>query len=93
LVCRTDLESASHYITENRACEIAQAQVTSDDIQKNLIVTKNQKIYHLDETNQLVATNSGIVKAFNIRHAVDIIKENPVGPKVSDQFVDWPKRQ
>jgi Trypsin-like peptidase domain len=71
--------------------EIAQGQVTSDDIQENLIVTKNQKIYHLDETNQLGATNSGIVKAFNIRHAVDIIKKNPVGPKVTDTFVDWPK--
>jgi hypothetical protein len=43
--------------------EIAQGQVTSDDIQENLIVTQNRKIYHLDETNQLVATNSGVVKA------------------------------
>ena len=36
-----------------------------------------------DVPNDLVNVNSGFILAFDIAHAVDVIKKNPIGPKRS----------
>lgn len=40
----------------------------------------------LVETGDLVRQNTGIVRGYAIRHAVELIRKNPIGPKVSDTF-------
>jgi hypothetical protein len=38
----------------------------------------------LEDTDHLVATNTGIVVGYSIEHAVDLIRKHPVGPKITD---------
>lgn len=40
----------------------------------------------LVETGELVRQNTGIVRGYAIRHALELIRKNPTGPKVSDTF-------
>jgi hypothetical protein len=43
-------------------------------------------LYRLDETDELVDFNTGIVAGYSINHALDLIKKNPIGPKTDDSF-------
>jgi len=47
------------------------------------IVEKNSKRYRLVETGTVIRTNSGIIVAYDIQHAIDLIKKNPIGPMVT----------
>ena len=38
------------------------------------------------DTDQRVPVNTGIVVGFHIKHAVELIRKNPTGPKVSETF-------
>jgi hypothetical protein len=73
--------------------EIQPSEVTLQDKKDGRVMYDRGEIYRLDDTSEVVMANTGMVKTFGIKHAVDIIKKNPVGPKVSDKFVDWPKPQ
>lgn len=37
----------------------------------------------LRDTGQVVASNTGIVIGYHIKHAIDLIRKNPLGPKVA----------
>jgi hypothetical protein len=39
--------------------------------------------YILTDTTTVVPLNTGIIQAFNVHHAVDVIKAHPIGPSVS----------
>ena len=70
--------------------EIKPNEITSDDLQKGKIIAEKGKIFRLYDTSYVVPVNTGIVKAFSIHHAVDLIKAHPNGPAVSATFEDWP---
>jgi hypothetical protein len=44
--------------------------------------------YILEDTDTVVPLNTGIITAFNIRHAVDLIKAHPIGPKIPEVHLD-----
>jgi hypothetical protein len=48
-----------------------------------IITKENGKKYRLEDTDKSVATNTGIVKAFNISFALELIKKHPDGPIVA----------
>lgn len=58
----------------------------SEDLTKveawRIITMENGKKYRLEDTKQKVATNTGIVKGYNIISALELIKKHPEGPTV-----------
>jgi hypothetical protein len=40
--------------------------------------------YILEDTDTVVPLNTGIIVAYNIRHAVELIKAHPIGPKIPE---------
>jgi hypothetical protein len=68
---------------------IQTSEITPEDIATSRIVYKNGQPYRLRDTGRVVSANTGIVVAWNISRAVDLIKRNPIGPKTSDAFVNW----
>lgn len=48
-----------------------------------VITMDDGKKYRLEDTKQKVATNTGIVKGYNISFALELIKKHPDGPKVA----------
>lgn len=64
--------------------KIARKDIKPEDHSRGRIIeTKDGDIYRLRETGNLVQTNSGIVIGYSIVHALELIKKNPAGPKVS----------
>jgi len=47
---------------------------------------KNGQLFRLNETGEVVQTNTGIVIGYDIAPAVALIAKNPIGAKVSDNF-------
>jgi hypothetical protein len=66
--------------------EIKPEEITAEDIAKARIVVKNGHPYRLNETDQLVKFNTGIVVGYGIGHAVNLIKKHPIGPKTEPAF-------
>jgi hypothetical protein len=66
--------------------EISRAEITPEDRASGRVVEDEatRKMFRLHPTDQLVAENTGIVKAYGIKHAVDLIRKNPSGPKISN---------
>jgi hypothetical protein len=54
------------------------------DVEPWRIVTIKGEKFRLADTEQLVDTNSGIVKGFAIDSAVELIKKHPDGPQVTE---------
>lgn len=69
---------------------ISSAQVTPEDRRRSRILSKDGSLFRLNETEQLVRLNTGIVIAYSISHAIDLIHENPSGPEVSEDFSEEP---
>ncbi len=46
------------------------------------IKKQDGKTYILEDAKTVVPTNTGIIAAYNIHHALDVIKEHPIGPTV-----------
>lgn len=44
------------------------------------------RIFKLTDTEQLALLNTGIVRGYHIKHAVELIRKNPIGPPVSETF-------
>jgi S1-C subfamily serine protease len=66
--------------------EITPDKVSSADIAQQRIVRKEGHLYRLDDTDEVVNSNTGIVIRYNIGYALDLIHKNPIGPKVSQGF-------
>jgi hypothetical protein len=67
--------------------EVTQARITDDDRQEGRILEYHQKLYRVTrETGDFVRLNTGLAFAHDIKFAVDLIREHPIGPKVSDDF-------
>jgi hypothetical protein len=67
--------------------EVTQAQITDEDKQESRILEYHQKFYRVtQETTDFVRLNTGIAFAHDIRFAVDLIHQHPIGPKVADDF-------
>ena len=47
---------------------------------------RDGQIYKLKDTEQRALLNTGIIKGYHIKHAVELISKNPIGPTVSDTF-------
>jgi len=67
--------------------EIAPEQVTEEDRRESRILQYRGKVYRVtQETADFVRLNTGIAFAHDIRFAVDLIRQHPIGPKVADGF-------
>ena len=67
--------------------EVAPAQVTNEDKQESRILEYHQKLYRVTkETTDFVRLNTGIAFAHDIKFAVDLIHQHPIGPRVADGF-------
>lgn len=67
--------------------EVTQTQITDKDKQESRILEYHQKFYRVtQETSQFVRLNTGIAFAHDIKFAVDLIRQHPIGPKVADDF-------
>ena len=64
--------------------EIDKRDITPRDIADARIMEKNGHIFRLNDTNRVVKLNTGIVIGHSISHAVDLIRKNPSGPKISE---------
>jgi len=42
--------------------------------------------FTVEDAEERVDLNTGIVKGFNISHAVELIRKNLIGPEVTDTF-------
>jgi Trypsin-like peptidase domain len=83
----------SEYSPVMRLVPIKDSEIKPEDIARNRITKKDSQSYRLDDTGDVVEQDTGIVKAYNIVHAVDLIKKHPSGPLVSDSFTEWPKNK
>jgi hypothetical protein len=61
-------------------------QVTPEDIQEARIVHRDNVVFRLQDTKEVVQANTGIVVGYSIGHALDLIKEHPLGPNTSEAF-------
>ena len=67
--------------------EIRPDQVTPDDIAKERIVRSHDgRTLRLNETGEVVKLNTDILVAYNISHALALIRKNPIGPAISAAF-------
>jgi hypothetical protein len=71
--------------------EIRPEEAKPKDYAQGRIIQKNGHTYRLEEPNDVkderyVVLNTGIVAAWDIRHAVDLIHLHPDGPKVTADF-------
>jgi hypothetical protein len=71
--------------------EIRPEEVTPEDRGSGRIMQKDGHTYRLEEPKEIkderyVMLNTGIVQAWHIRHAVDLIHLHPDGPKVTADF-------
>jgi hypothetical protein len=66
--------------------EIKPEQIQTEDMARGRIIQKSGHIYRLEETDELVDFNTGIVAGYGIDHALALISKNPVGPKVDANF-------
>lgn len=56
--------------------EIKPEEVTPGDIARGRIVRKNGRLYRLQETDELVDFNTGIVTGYGINHALDLMADD-----------------
>jgi hypothetical protein len=63
--------------------KIQSSEVSREDIVEQRVQQKGSELLRLTETNDVVRANTGIVIAYAIDHAIDLIKKNPVGPTLS----------
>ncbi|MGH9713954.1 MAG: hypothetical protein ACRD5M_11720 [Candidatus Acidiferrales bacterium] len=68
--------------------EIRSDQITPQDLQQGDVVKMitTGRLYRVEDTKQLVKLNTGIMTAWDIGSAVDLIKNHPTGPKADDTF-------
>jgi Trypsin-like peptidase domain len=66
--------------------EITREQIIPKDLVEQRIIEKNGRLFRLNDTDDLVNFNTGIVIGYNVSHALDLIRKHPLGPKVSDTF-------
>jgi hypothetical protein len=71
--------------------QIRREEATPDDYGKGRIVEANGHIYRLEEPTKTidqryVLLNTGIANAYAIKHAVDLIRLHPDGPRVAADF-------
>jgi hypothetical protein len=66
--------------------EIKPEQVKPEDIAQARLIRKDGRLFRLNDTDEMVKFNTGIVIGYDIKHALDIIGQNPIGPTVSETF-------
>lgn len=68
--------------------EIQEKDITAEDKVRGDVVRtlSDGKFYRVEDTDQLVKLNTGIAQAWGISSAVELIREHPIGPQVSDNF-------
>jgi hypothetical protein len=68
--------------------EIQEKDITAEDKARGDIVRTitDGRFYRVENTDQLVKLNTGIAQAWDIGSAVDLIRQHPIGPQVSDTF-------
>jgi len=69
--------------------KIKEEEIKPEDRAKNRIIQKDGQLLRLNDTEQMVQINTGIVVGYSISHALDLIHKNPIGPMVSDEFKGW----
>lgn len=67
--------------------QIREQDITPTDLAQELIVhSSDGKVYRLQNTGEVVKSNTGIATAWDIGTAVALIRQHPIGPNVSDSF-------
>ncbi len=60
-----------------------------DDMSKierwRIVKLKDGQNAVLRDTDQMVGLNTGIIISYSIQHAIDLIRKNPIGPKIRQQ--------
>jgi hypothetical protein len=60
-------------------------QIKPED-EERIVRRGDGKQFKLVETGQVVRLNTGIVRGYHIKYAVELIRKHPIGPKVSETF-------
>jgi hypothetical protein len=63
--------------------KIQSKDIKPEDRANGRIVMRNDQTFKLVETGNEVMLNTGIAIGHGISHAVDLIRKNPIGPKIS----------
>ena len=69
-----------------RPRELEPGEVVAPKDQQYVVTTPDGKKFLMAEAGTYVRLNTGIVKGFDIKYAVELIRKNPSGPKATDQF-------
>ncbi len=69
-----------------KSVEIKRGEEKAEDTARGRIIEKNGHLYRLVETEELVDFNTGIIRAYSIQHALDLIAKHPIGPKIDAGF-------
>lgn len=69
-----------------RPRELKPGEVVAPQDQQYVVTTPDGKKFLMAEAGTYVRLNTGIVKGFDIKYAIELIRKNPGGPKVTDQF-------
>jgi trypsin-like peptidase len=64
--------------------KIKREQVKPEDIAQARLFEKDGHLFRLNDTEMQVRFNTGIVHGYSIKHAIDLIHTNPIGPKISE---------
>src|SRR5262245_26406361 len=64
--------------------EIKLEQVKPEDIAQGRIIQRDGRPFRLNDIEQLVKFNTGIVVGYEIEHALDLINKIPIGPTTSE---------
>ena len=64
--------------------KIKPGQDVSQIEQWRIVKLKDGQMAELKDTEQMVPLNTGIVIGYHIQHAVDLVRKNPIGPKVPE---------
>jgi hypothetical protein len=68
---------------------VAEEVKPGDDLKQEepwrIVKLADGRTIRLKDTDQLARLNTGIVKGYHIKHAVELIQKHPIGPTVSDK--------
>ncbi len=69
--------------------EIKPSEVKPTDEANGMVIRSGKRVFRLENSEDVVKGNSGIVVVYDIAHAIELIRANPIGPQVSDAFTVW----
>ena len=66
--------------------ELKPGEPIKPEDEERIVTRSDGKKMKLVDTGQFVRLNTGIVRSYHIKYALELIRKNPIGPKVSETF-------